>query len=122
MEEIRIREEHISQITTEYTKLNETYTEVRDHLEKAEDYIILLQDQIKNQSPVGALNQKADTDRSSILVEENTELKAQVSNLHQALDIEIQKNKTSLSEYEDMKYRYESSLREYSTKYDDILL
>lgn len=99
MEEIRIREEHISQITTEYTKLNETYTEARDHLEKAEDYIILLQDQIKNQSPVGALNQKADTDRSSILVEENTELKAQVSNLHQALDIEIQKNKTSLSEY-----------------------
>lgn len=99
MEEIRIREEHISQITTEYTKLNETYTEVRDHLEKAEDYIILLQDQIKNLSPVGALNQKADTDRSSILVEENTELKAQVSNLHQALDIEIQKNKTSLSEY-----------------------
>lgn len=109
-------------MTVEYTRLNETYTEVRDHLEKAEDYIILLQDQIKNQSPVVALNQKADTDRSSILLEENTELKALVSNLHQALDTEVHKNKSSLAEYEDMKYRYESTLREFNSKYDDVLL
>ena len=82
----------------------------------------MLQDQIKNQSPVGALNQKADTDRSSILIEENAELKTLVSNLHQALDIEVNKNKSSVAEYEDMKYRYESTLREFNTKYDDILL
>jgi hypothetical protein len=62
--------------------LNKSYNEVREHLEKAEDYIIVLQDQIKNQSPVVGLNQKADTDRSSILAEENAELKALINNLH----------------------------------------
>ncbi len=106
LEEIRIREEHINQMTIQYTKLNETYIEVRDHLEKAEDYIILLQEQIKNQSPVGALNQKVDSDRSGILVEENVELKALISKLQQSLEIEVKKNKASQSEYDDMKYRY----------------
>ncbi len=62
--------------------MNKSYNEVREHLEKAEDYIIVLQDQIKNQSPVVGLNHKADTDRSSILAEENAELKALINNLH----------------------------------------
>jgi len=45
-----------------------------------------------------------------------------VSNLRQALDVEVHKNNSSSDEYEDMKYRYESSLRELNAKYDDLLL
>ena len=61
LSEIRKREEEAVLLNQEISNLNERYTETRDHLERAEEYIIQLQERYDSESPVNALATKPDT-------------------------------------------------------------
>jgi hypothetical protein len=96
--------------------LNEKYTETRDHLEKAEEFIIQLQEANQFNSPVNTLA-GPDTERTKLLEEELHQLQVRSNQFEHELAAErlekhglLSRTANFTAEYEDMEYRYKTAL------------